>query len=241
MNFGNRFIEQRAILEEGIENMTMVDIKTMLCGKSHGDPYVCIDCPSSCSFGKRAIELLEIQTKGNIVPMNKKQMYDASRKLESMENYLEAMKQSDPVVFIKEKYNLDSIRLAKNKVYQWQHNYGKNLGMIEERIKQIKLEISASDIQTNKESSAQEKTEIEEKTPMSPAEEKKHTRREEKEISKNHLERTRHELEEECLQLEAQIREHQKAIEKCENRINEISEEAQAIRRVLEIFNKGKR
>ena len=230
------YADRKAILEDGISSMPMEKIKPLLCAKSRGDAYVCIYCNTTCPFGRRAIELLEKETKGTSKPMTRKQICDAKKRIEAMENYLDAMLQSDPVAYVKEKYNIDQDRVAKNKIYQWQHNYGTNVGMVSNKIKEIKAEIAASEPQMNITSSENEKPEISQKTPVIQEENKKPTKRQEKEISKNHLQQMRTDLETECLELENEITEHKKAIERCEARIQEIAAQAQALRAVLDMF-----
>ena len=105
MKSGTSYADRKEILEDGISSMSMEKIKPLLCGKSRGDAYVCIDCATTCPFGRRAIELLEKETKGETPPMTRKQICAATKKIEAMENYLEAMTQPNPVEYVKEKYN----------------------------------------------------------------------------------------------------------------------------------------
>lgn len=224
--------------DTGIFSMSMTEIKPMLCAKSKGSALVCVDCVSVCPFGKRAIELLEKETKGTTKPMNRKQICDATKRIEAMESYLEVMGKKDPVAFVKEKYGIPLDRTAKNKIYQWQHNYGTNLSMVSHKIEEIKAEIAASKTQMKEESSVVPEEKIEEKSPVIPAEEKKPTKRQEEKISKHHLEQMRADLEEEYLGLEEKINEHKKGIDECEKRIAAIVEETNAIRAVLDIFKK---
>ena len=223
---------------KGIFSMSMTEIKPMLCAKSKGDPYICIDCASVCPFGRRAIELLEKETKGTMKPMNRKQVFDATKRIEAMETYLEVMSAKDPVAYVKTKFNITVDRTAKNKIYQWQHNYGTNLNLVANRIKEIKAEIAASNIKPKEESTIEKIAKIAQENPVIPGEEKKPTKRQEEKISKHHLEQMRIDLEEEYLSLEKQIEEHKKEIEKCEKRISAIVEETNAIRAVLDIFKK---
>ena len=224
--------------DTSIFSMSMDEIKPMLCAKSNGNALICIDCASVCPFGRRAIELLEKETKGTIKPMNRKQICDATKRIEAMENYLLVMKQPDPVAYVKQTYNITVDRTAKNKIYQWQHNYGTNLSIVTHRIEEIKAEIAASKTQMNEDSSVVPQAKIEEKSPVIPAEEKKPTKRQEEKISKHHLEQMRAVLEEEYLGLEEKINEHKKGIDECEKRIAAIVEETNAIRAVLDIFKK---
>jgi chromosome segregation ATPase len=230
------YADRKEILEYGISSMPMEKIKPLLCGKSRGDAYVCIDCATTCPFGRRAIELLEKETKGETPPMNRKQICAASKKVEAMENYLDAMTQQNPVEYVKEKYNIEQDRVAKNKIYQWQHNYGTNLGSVSNEIKEIKLEIAASQQRVDKLSPEVKSAEIESKIAEIPGENVKPTKKQEKEISKNHLSQMRTDLENEYLELEKEIGEHKKAIEKCEARIQEIVEQTNALRAVLDMF-----
>lgn len=220
--------------DDNIPFMSMDELTPKLCHKCHGDAYNCIDCVSQCSYGKRAVELLEKDT-NSFKPMTKKQQYSATQRIEAMRNYLEAMSAPDPVGFIIQKYGCENIRIAKNKIYQWQHNYGKNLGMISNKIKEIESEIMASNVQTNKNSSEDVKPVIDSKT-LSETEEKKPTKRQEEKISRNHLEQMRTDLENEFLRKEKEIEEYKKAITECEDRMTEIKENITALRKVLEIF-----
>ena len=168
--------------------------------------------------------------------MSKKQIADATRRVEAMENYLEVMSQPDPIEYLKAKYNITVDKTAKNKIYQWQHNYGTNLGMIANRIKELKDEIAAS--KTSNDVPAIEKLNavIPHKTSSVPTEEKKLTKRQEDKISQSHLEQMRREYEAECLDLEKQIEDHKKAIVECEKKIESIADRVKSIRAVLDIF-----
>jgi hypothetical protein len=214
----------------------MNEIKPMLCKDSHGDAYVCIDCTSSCDFGKRAVELLEKETKGLVGKMSKKQICDASRRVEAMENYLEAMSAPDPVGFVIQKYGCENIRIAKNKIYQWQHNYGTNLGMISNRIREIKDEIAASQTNVNKDPVIKKDASVKENLQSNTIEDKKLTKRQEDKISQSHLEQMRLDYEDEYLKLAKQIEDYKKEIEECENKMENIVDRIKSIRAVLDIF-----
>ena len=234
MNVGSGYTTQRTA-SSSVFSMSMTEIKPMLCGKSHGDPYVCIDCVSVCPFGKRAIELLEKETKGTKI-MNKKQIVDATKRLEAMKNYIEVMNNPDPVAYVKQKYNISVDRTAKNKIYQWQHNYGTNLSIVVHRIDEIQAEIAASQPKMKEESSVEKKAENSLKTPEKAIEEKKPTKRQEEKMSRNYLEKMRADLESEYLGLEKQIEDHKKGIDECEKKIATIVEKVNSIRAVLDIF-----
>ena len=170
--------------------------------------------------------------------MNRKQICDATKRIEAMENYLKVMRQPDPVAYVKRTYNISIDRTAKNKIYQWQHNYGTNLNVVANRIMEIQAEIDASETHMKESTPTVVKPEIEAKSPEISAEEKKPTKRQEEKISRHHLEQMRADLEEEYLGLEEKINEHKKEIDECEKRIAAIVEETNAIRAVLDIFKK---
>lgn len=235
MNVGSGYTTRNTIGTTSVFSMSMTEIKPMLCGKSHGDPFVCIDCVSVCPFGKRAIELLEKETKGTKI-MNKKQIVDATKRLEAMKNYIEVMNKPDPVAYVKQKYNISVDRTAKNKIYQWQHNYGTNLSIVAHRIDEIQAEIAASQPKIKEEPSVEKKAENALKTPEKPIEEKKPTKRQEEKMSQHYLEQMRLDLENEYLGLEKQIEDHKKGIEECEKKISTIVEKVNSIRAVLDIF-----
>lgn len=227
--------------------VTMKQFETSLCDKHLKDPYLCIDCEKPCPNGKEATKRLEKETRK---PMSKQQLGAAEGKINAMNKYLEAMEAPDPVKFIMEKYSCKNERLAKNKLYQWQHNYGTNLVAVAESVKDLKDEIAdtrekyqetksksaAVNSQMKNESPDDGKPVIDSKTQATQPEEKKITRRQEEKISQSHLEIMRGDLEKEFLQREAEIEEHKKEIKFCENRMEEITNQIQAIRQVLEIF-----
>lgn len=234
MNVGSGYTTQRPVTQ-GVFAMSMTEIKPMLCGKSHGDPCVCIDCTNVCPFGRRAIELLEKETKGTKI-MNKKQIADATKRIEAMKNYVEVMNKPDPVAYIKQKYNISVDRTAKNKIYQWQHNYGTNISVVMHRIDEIQAEIAASQPQMNEEPAEETKAVNSLKVPEKPIEEKKFTKRQEEKMSRDYLEKMRADLENEYLGLEKQIEDYKKGIEECEKKIETIVEKVKSIRAVLDIF-----
>ena len=219
-----------------VASMSMDQLIPMLCKESKGDAYACIDCKISCPFGKRACELLEKETRKTMTPMTKKQQYAANQKITAMHNYLEAMSAPDPVKFIMEKYGSETERVAKNKIYQWQHNYGTNLNRVSNMITEIQAEIVASFPKMMNESPEEIKPVIEEKIETIPLEPKKHTKRQEEKISQSNLEQLRMDFENEYLGLEQQIEDHKKGIEECEKKIQAIVEKVNAIRAVLEIY-----
>lgn len=221
-----------------IFSMSMEEITPLLCDESKKDALNCVGCLHVCPFGKRAIELLEKETKGTVKPMNRKQICDAIKRVEAMENYMEAMSQANPTEFVMKKYGIPLERTAKNKIYQWQHNYGTNLTVISSKIREIKAEIAASQTQMKNNSPAIKTAKIAEETPEIPVEEKKPTKRQEEKMSKNYLEKMRADLENEYLGLEEEIKEHKKGIEACEKRISEIVEDVKSIRAVLDLFKK---
>ena len=204
-----------------------------LCTKYVDDPCECVDCKIGCANGVKAVEQLERDTKRI---MTKKEIVGANQRINAMTNYLEVMSSPDPVKFVMEKYGSESERVAKNKIYQWQHNYGTNLHMISEKIRMLKEDVAASQAQMNKSSQEEKKPETAPKLPEKPAEEKKMTRRQEEKFTQGHLEKMRAELEADYLKAEAEIEEHKKGIAECEKRIEEITEKVKAIRSVLDIF-----
>ena len=216
-------------------NVTMKQFETALCTKYRDDPYSCIDCDHSCPKGQKAVAQLEKDTQKK--QMNTRRKGAATMKISAMTSYVEAMSSPDPVAFVKEKYGIDNDRTAKNKIYQWQHNYGTNLPLIREKIKLIQDEIAAFDTQTNKVSPEEKKPEIAPKTPVIQ-EEKKMTKRQEEKISQSRLEQMRLDLEAEYLKAESDIETYKKEIENCEKRMTEITDQINAIRQVLEIFKK---
>lgn len=209
------------------------------CEKYKNEPYECIDCEKQCLNGKQAVKTLEKETRK---PMSARQLRAADSKINAMTSYIEAMKAPDPIAFIMEKYKCNNVRMAKNKLYQWQHNYGTNLVKVKEDLTEIQAESDAYKAQKEKELTNAQEPVIPPKTKTSvpaekPAEEKKMTRRQEEKISQSHLELMRSELEKEFLQKEKEIEEHKQAIVDCEHRIEEITNQIQALRQVLDIFN----
>ncbi len=217
--------------------MDMDELSPKLCGKSHGNPYFCIDCTNQCVYGKRAVELLEEETK-TAKKLTKKQQYSQKQRVEAMSNYVEAMQAEDPVRFVMTTYKIENVRSAKNKIYQWQHNYGTNIRMVSDKIKLLESEIAASQAETDKDSPKVEKAEIEKISPTIQGEEKKMTKRQEEKVSQSHLEKMRADLEKEFIKKESEIVEAKKIITDCEKRMEEITNEITAIRQVLEIFKK---
>jgi hypothetical protein len=218
--------------------MSIEELKPLLCEDSKGDICACISCEKVCPFGKRVTELLEKETKGSTKQMNRKQICDAIKRIEAMENYIEAMSDKNPVAFVQQKYGIPLERTAKNKIYQWQHNYGTNISSIRNKVLEIKAEIAASQVNVDKQTSTTKQKEITEIIPVIPVDEKKLTKRQEEKISKHRLEQMREDLEKEYLGLEKEIKEHKKEIDECEKRIAAIVEETNAIRAVLDIFKK---
>ena len=215
-----------------VSNST-VTMSHFLCTNYIDDPCECIDCKDKCAKGEKAVEKLEKDTKKI---MTKKERTAATLRVTAMSNYLEAMSAPDPVKFVQEKYGSETERVAKNKIYQWQHNYGTNLRMVADKISLLKEEICLSEAQANKSTQDANKPEIAEKTPDKPAEEKKMTKRQEEKFTQSHLEKMRAELEAEYLKAETEIEEHKKGIAECEKQIEGITEKIKAIRSVLEIF-----
>ena len=222
--------------EAYIASLSMSELKKMLCKESNGEPYYCIDCENQCAYGKRAVELVEAETRKNFKHLTKKEQYAAHQKCVAMENYLEAMAANDPIQFVINKYGSESEKVAKNKIYQWQHNYGTNLAMVSRRLSEIKTELAVSQAQVKIESPKPVKREIESETPNVPVEEKKPGKHQEEKISQKHLEQMRSDFENEVLSLEQQIEDHKKGIELCEKRIKEIADKVTAVRQVLDIF-----
>lgn len=207
------------------------------CDAYEKNPYDCISCTQQCLNGKNIVKQLEKETRK---PMSKRQLGAADQRLTAMRNYLEAMSHPDPVKFLMEKYECRNVRIAKNKLYQWQHNYGTNTVDVAERIKEIEDEIAASKVQEKKESTATQKPKsapISTEKPEVIPEEKKMTRRQEEKISQSHLSVMRSDLEKEYIDTEAKIEEYKTGIINCEKRMEEIAKQIQAIRQVLEIFN----
>lgn len=208
-------------------NTTMKQFEESVCMKYRDDPCECIDCEKPCEKGKETVEKLEKETK-KVKILTRKEQSNATMKITAMTNYLEAMAAADPIKFVMEKYGSETDRAAKNKIYQWQHNYGTNLFMVAEKVKLLKEEVATSQAAT-----APKKTAL---VPKKPEEEKKMTKRQEQKISQSHLEQLRSDLESEYLKMEAEIEAHKKGIVDCEKRIEAITTEVQAIRQVLEIF-----
>ena len=216
--------------------MTIDELSYSLCDKGKVDLCSCIDCDHKCPAGKRTIELLESETKSPVKIMTRKQISDMRKRIEAMQNYLDAASASDPVAYVKDTYHMDD-KQAKMKIYAWRSHYGTNLGMISNKILDIKNEISASEAQMDKDPPKQRKPKSNEKDREIPGDEKMPSRRQQDKISKSHLEDMRHELEEECINLDKQIEEHRKGIDNCEKRIAEITLKINAIRAVLNIFD----
>lgn len=218
--------------DNSIFSISIENIKPRLCKESHGDPYACIDCENVCTFGRRAVELLEKETKGTTKPMTKKQVFDASKKVRAMETYLEVMSAPNPVAYVQSKFNITVERTAKNKIYQWQHNYGTNLALVANRVQEIKDEIAAST--PEEESPIERMAKVANEEPVIVRRAKRSDQREK--VSKHHLEDLRVEYEEEVTRLDGEIEQYKKEIQKREARIAEIANDVKAIRAVLDIF-----
>ena len=232
--FENSYAARTAIKDVEISEMSLTEIKPMLCAKSHGDAYVCIDCPATCKYGERAIELVDSQTKKTLT---RKQCYDYSNKVVAMRTYFEAATSENPAKFLVEKYGYENEKKAKTKLYQWKHSYGSNMGMIENKIKELEAEIKASRDESNKQADET----VTETEPIQEEEIKKPTKRQEEKISQDYLVRKRTELENDILKAEDEIKKMEREIELYKARIEEDSMQIQAIRQVLEIFKKKDR
>ena len=203
------------------------------CTKHISDPFECIGCTNPCQQGIEIVNRLERETRK---PMTLKEQHITQQKIAAMSNYIEAMKASDPTAFVLAKYDCKNERVAKNKIYQWQHNYGTNLRAVSDKITVLQADLDASLSQVkDKSSSTSEvvKTAVES---SSPKQETCMTRRQEEKISQNHLSVMRNKLEAQYLQTEKDIEAHRKAISECEKKMEEISEQIKALMKVLDIF-----
>lgn len=79
-----------------ISKRSMEEISPALrsCIKSYGDPVACISCSSQCEYGKRAVEILEEDTRPvkSIITSNKGTM---ANKVRSMQEYQKAIESGD--------------------------------------------------------------------------------------------------------------------------------------------------
>ena len=196
------------------------------CRNHANDPYQCIDCDRLCPQKEIVIKKLEKETG---TKMSRQKRQGIMQKISAMKCYLEVMSTPDPTAYVLQKYDCQSVRYAKNKIYQWQHNYGTNLVAVKQRIEELEQEMAEY---------AKEQEKHQEQKPMKEAasEEKKMTRRQEEKISQGHLQQMRTDLENEYLQKEAEIEDHKKMIKECEEKMEEISSRITAIRQVLDIF-----
>ena len=214
-----------------IPYMSMDEIHEKLCAKSEGDPLACIDCEPKCPYGKRAVELIEKETK-NVSIMNKKQLCDVTRRLTAMSNYLEAMSKENPVQFIMQKYGCSKEPQARQKIHSWKHIYGGDMLLVATQVNELQNMVSNAQIVDKPEKRTSESC-------LLSVQELDHpTKRQEEKISQSCLERTRRDLENDILKAEEEISEHEKAIQACKNRMEDNTQKIQAIRQVLEIFSR---
>lgn len=217
------------------------ELKPYLCGKTYGDPYVCIDCPAPCKFGKRAVELLEEETKAISSSMTKKKRYAKTRQIDAMQAYLAALKAPDPAQYVMKEYNLPTIQKARQKLHSWKHVYGANANMIEGKINLLKIEIGQ-----NLNAVKPEKTEkkafpvpIIDRTVPSTKDPAAYTARKEEESAvKDALTKKRLAMEDEITHLDEEIIKYKAAIEFAEKKIADYTNQIQAIRLVQDMFNR---
>lgn len=205
----------------------------IVCTKHISDPFECIDCATPCPQGSEMVNKLERETRKT---MTLKEQHTIQQKISAMSNYIEAMATADPASFVFQKYGCKNERVAKNKIYQWQHNYGTNLRAVSEKINELQANLEAAQTQMKNESSNKDEVVKPTVEPAPSKQETRITKRQEEKISQNHLSTMRNELEAQYLQAEKDIEDHKKAIVECEKKMEEISEQIKALMKVLDIF-----
>lgn len=114
-----------------ISEMTMEDLKQFLkaCHKCGGDPFNCLDCVGGCSFGTRAIELLDQMTKGTSPQQVGREKGAQTMQKKAILEYQAAVDSGDPIKYIKDhmtKKSEDPKKVeyaARQKLKYWRDHY----------------------------------------------------------------------------------------------------------------------
>lgn len=216
---------------QDISSLTMQELKPLLCTKYDRDPLKCCDCPVPCTYGKQAIKLLDFKTR--TTNMNKRDIVNLKRKIDAIQNYVDASSSTDPVQYILTNCSINTEKDAKLKLYQWRHNYGKNIGMLQAHLLDLKAEYAAAS------SDLQDPEKEDNKKPATEATEEKPKRISKKQKNKNMsdgLSERRAELEAELLANDDEIKKLTKQIEKYQNRNTVIETSIKALMAALEVF-----